>query len=470
MQPIMTRNAWIPAILALSLSLPVSAQLWKGIPGDIDALEKGSKTDPEKAAEYAWHLLEGQGGRKFNAKQIFTLFEEASAQGSALGHVGLSRCFAKGIGTTADMRRAWKLAEEAGKTGHPEAWKQMGYLKDSGLGVARDRKEAVELTKKSAEAGSISAQVNLLIYTNYAGEEDRYSPQAKIALRYGHLMAAVNAAWGYVFLRGLPEEYETNHKLIELLESRAELDHPEALQALAFVRRCQGDREASQVLELRAARTGTGGGLQELAKEISLSTNPGRKMPYIPYHVTDEGQRKLVWLNYQHGERGDPTVTIAANAVAEGIDGKPGDPAGAVKLLAKHLPGKNKQNHFYLTLRYLPLIGKKEHEKAGALAVAHAAYATDRYPKALGLLGYLLSGNAKGIEADLPRAHAAMRQAPESEKQRQDQWKKLDAKLNDEQRKAADDLVAKGYPTAAEFIAEAAALLKEAGELEGTHD
>ncbi|MCW1914649.1 hypothetical protein OJ996_13765 [Luteolibacter sp. GHJ8] len=466
----MTRNAWIPALLALGFSLPVSAQLWKGIPGDINALEKAAKTDPEKAAEYAWHLLEGHGGRKFDAKQIFTLFEEASAQGSALGHVGLSRCYAKGIGTTADMRRTWKLAEEAGKTGHPEAWKQMGYLTNAGLGVAKDRKKAVELTEKAAQAGSISAQVNLLVYTNYAGEEDRYSPQAKIALKYGHLMAAINATFGYVFLRGRPEEYETNRKLIELLESRAELDHPEALQALSFVRSCQGDREASRVLELRAARTGTGDALEELAKEVSLPTNRGPKAPYTPYHVTEEGQQNLAWLNYQHGERGDHTVTSAASALAEGIDGKPGDPAAAVKLLAKHLPGTNKQNHFYLTLRYLPLVGKKEHEKAGALAVAHAAYATDRYPKALGLLGYLLSGNAKGIEADLPRAHAAMRQAPESEKQRQDQWKKLDAKLNDEQRKAADDLVAKGYPTAAEFIAEAAALLKEAGELEGTHD
>jgi TPR repeat protein len=464
------RGPWIPAILAFALALPCSAQLWKGIPGDIATLEKASKTDPEKAAEYAWHLLEGHGGRKFDAKQIFGLFEEASAQGSALGHVGLSRCYAKGIGTVANMQRAWKLAEEAGKTGHPEAWKQMGYLTNFGFGVAKDREKAVELTEKAAKAGSISANVNLLVYTNYAGESDRYSPQAEIALKYGHLLAAINATFGYVFSRGEPGEYETNRKLIELLESRAALDHPEALQALSFVRGCQGDWEASRTMELRAARTGVGDGVEGVTKEISLPAYPTTKGPMVPYHVTDEGQQNLIWYSYQQGTRTDHTVSGAANALAKGVDGKPGDPAAAVKLLAKHLPGTNKQLHFYITVRYLPLIGKEGHEKAGKLALAHATYATDKYPKALGILGYLLSGNVKGIDADLPRAHAAMRRAPDSEKQKQDQWKKLDEKLSDEQRKEADELAEKGYPTSPEFIAEAAALLKEAGEFEGTHD
>jgi TPR repeat protein len=466
----MIRGPWIPVFFALALALPGSAQLWKGIPGDIEALEKASKSDPEKAAEYAWHLLEGHGGRKYDAKQIFGLFQEASAQGSALGHVGLSRCYAKGIGTAANMQRAWKLAEEAGKTGHPEAWKQMGYLTNSGCGVAKNRRKAVELTEKAAKAGSVSAKVNLLVYTNYAGESDRYSPQAEIALKYGHLMAAINATFGYVFSRGEPEEYETNRKLIALLESRAALDHPEALQALAFVRSCQGDREGSRVLELRAARSGTGDGIEELTKEISLPTIPGRNAPYTPYHVTEEGQGNLIWLAYQQGIRTDHAVTSAASALAEGIDGRPGDPAAAVKLLAKHLPGTNKQVHFYLAMRHLSLVGKEGHAKAGELAVAHATYATDKYPRALGLLGYLLAGYKKGIDADLPRAHAAMRQAPDSEKKREDQWKKLDGKLNDEQRKAADELAEKGYPTKPEFIAKAAAVLKEAGELEGSHD
>jgi TPR repeat protein len=153
MPAIMIRHAWIPVILALHLAIPVSAQLWKGIPGDIDALEKAAKTDPEKAAEYAWHLLEGQGGRKFDAKQIFSLFEQASEQSSALGQVGLSRCYANGIGTIADMRRAWKLAEEAGKTNHPEAWKQMGHLTSAGLGVGKDRKKALQRTQGAQSCG-----------------------------------------------------------------------------------------------------------------------------------------------------------------------------------------------------------------------------------------------------------------------------------------------------------------------------
>jgi TPR repeat protein len=346
----------------------------------------------------------------------------------------------------------------------------MGYLTDSGFGVAKSRKKAVELTEKAADAGSIGARVNLLIYTNYGGKADRYSPQAKIALQYGNLLAAINATFGYVFTRGEPEEYETNRKLVALLESRAELNHPDALRALAFVRGCQGDWEASRTMELRAARTGVGDGVEGVTKEISLPAYPRTKGPTVPYHVTDEDQQNLTWYSYQQGTRTDHTVSSAANALAEGVDGKPGDPAAAVKLLAKHLPGTNKQLHFYITVRYLPLIGKEGHEKAAKLAVAHATYATDKYPKALGILGYLLSGKVKGIDADLPRAHAAMRQAPGSEKQKQDQWKKLDEQLSEEQRKAADELAAKGYPTAPEFIEEAAALLKEAGEFTGTHD
>lgn len=458
--------------IVLAAAAPARAQLWKGQVGDIDALEKGAAAgDPEKTAEYAWHLLEGQGGRRFDAKQIFKLFEAAAAKGSPLGQIGLSRCYARGIGTKADMRESWKYLDLAAKTEHPEAWKQMGYMYIGGYGVVRDLERGRELTAKAAEAGSIGAQINHVVdrgrrNDDYTGDSDAH---LQIAFRTGNLLAAYNAVYGFRTRCGVPAAFENNRKLIALFEDRAKLEHPEALLGLAFVRGCQGDWEACRSLVMRAAQTGCLSGIQKLQLEANL-TGFEKTGLLSTYYATTSGRNGLNWYAYSLGNHEDRWVSLAGQAVAVGFEGHPSDPAAAVKLLAKHLPGKEKSLHYDLALLSRPLIEKDKSGKTGQLAIAHAIYASDENPGAIGMLAFLLSGQQPGIPADLVRVQAAVAAAEEDDPIRPWAAKILDGKLSDEQKKQADELIKKGYPKAKEYIEAAAKELKEAKQFAGTSE
>lgn len=461
-------RAFFPALaIVLAAAAPARAQLWMGKPGDISELEKEAAAgDAGKTAEFAWHLLEGEGGRRFDPGQIFKLFESAAAQGSALGQVGLSRCYSKGIGTSVDLKRAWQLAEQAATVSHPEGWKQKGYLLAQGLGVEPDLEEGQALTAKAAEAGSVAAQVNHMIHTGYRGYPDRYSPQIELALRTGNLMAALNGAWGYVFSREDPGQHERNRKLIELLESRAKLEHPDALRALAFIRRCQGDIDGEGELLVRAARTGILNGVEDLVKNLNLPENPKQGRKVAPFFASQADRNALNWQAYQLGDRDESAIFLAFLALNEGFPGHAADPAAAGKLLAKHLPGRKKGFHFTLANLYSKLPDKEGKGKPGRLAVAHATYCVNEDPRAMGLIGYLLSGEVASIPADPVRAHAAISRAPANDRFKALQGS-LEKKLTPEQKKESEALVAEGYPDAPEFLEAAMRELEDAGELKG---
>ncbi len=447
------------------LASPLAAQLWKGKPGDIDALEKGAQAGkPAAMSEYAWHLMEAHGGRPYNAKLIYKHFSKAAEAGNTLGMVGLSRCLTSGVGTEVDFKRAWTLAEEASGRGHPEGMKQMALLLGKGFGVPKNRKKAIELGRKAVEGGSIAARVNLIVETNAEGHTDRYTPQAEIALRYGNMLAARNALWGYVFSRGERAEFERNKKLIKLVESRAALNHPDALLALAFVRSCQGDDDGRAMLYARAGFTGTGEGVSSLCSEIHGEEK--RTLPRVPPIYTTVSDRKaLQWLGYSLGERADSAVVQAALALDEGFANRKPDGLAARKILIENLPGKNKQLHYWVSRGNVRHLGKGGSKELGKLTVAHAVYSCDDYGYCVGFISYLLSGAVPAIPADLPKAHAAYLAMPSKDPQKKANAKRLEGKLSPEQIAEAERLFEEGYPTAEKFIEEARDILEEAGEL-----
>lgn len=456
------------ALLAIFLfgAGPSSAQLWKGKPGDIQALEKRASTgDSEAMAEFAWHLLEGVGGRRFQPDEIRSWFQKASEAGEPLGMVGLSRCLVEGIGGPADFSKAWDLANSAADAGHPEGWKQKAFLLDSGLGTVRNSKEGLELTRRAEQAGSVSAACNLLVMESSQRGSVSYTEHGKRAVQTGHLLSARNALYGYHLMRDHPDSMELAGGLIRLVESRAELEHPIALLALAYVRRCQGDVQAEAALKARALAVGTRDGYQEILGELS------RLVPDYPgwqaamHYVRPIDRRRLELAASERGVRGVWLAARVANWAITPLEGEEPDPARAAEVLRRELPDPKKQVHHSLARQFYDQMRRFNRSAISPeLAVAHAIYASDKVPQSIGFTAFLLSGRQRGVEPDLAKAYAAARRPEAKRGWNDNQIAELKARLNEDDLKRSDELLANGFPTEESYIEEARQILEKAGD------
>lgn len=458
-------------VAALLAALPgdLRAQLWKGQVGDLIDLERRARRgDPEAMAELAWHLVEGQGGRKFVASEIHGWFEKAARAGSVLGKAGLSRCLTDGIGAPADYSRAWDLARDAADEKHPEGLKQAGRLLYDGLGVRADREEGLDLTRQAAlEGGSVAAKVNLVVFSHRTGEGPLGRERcAEIALETGSLAAARNALFDYVFTRGDSDRFEQAMKVIDLVAERARLEHPTALVTLAFVRSCQGADDEAAMLELRAAATGVQEGLRKVVDNLARSGNQAGAYPATPKFFTRPLHlRRFEWQDYRQGERSGWLAGRIARSLLQPLDDRQPDPAMALRVLREGLPDPEKSLHVELAQQLL--LQQRELGKSlmpGHLAVAHCVYASDKKPSVVGFVAHLLSGEQAGVEPDLAKAYAAARRATDGHWP-EERVSRLGAKLSPEQMQEAESLIESGYPTAERFIEEAKQVLEQAGEL-----
>ena len=443
--------------------LPVCGQLWKGVPGDIDALEKAAAGgDAEAAAEYAWHLMEGRGKQPYQPMRIYGLFRKAADGGSVLGKAGLSYCFMEGLGVECDMAQAWKLAEEAAEAGHPEGWKQMGRAFIGGYGMAKDPERCRELTEKAAEAGSVSAMFNMVgMGFTTPSVSERYRGYMELAQRYGLMSALSSATWLYGQNREDPEARKAFRQVIAVLEERAATGHPKALHALGLVRVWQGDPQARMMLWAKAGQSGVGSGLDPLCEEIIKAGDGSSGQDFSYFYTTEDSFKSLCLKAYRSGARSEVVVAYAGHALQGGVAGQAPDAEAALKVYAESLPGYLKQFHFYMAMTYAErLFAGEMGERLERLAFAHAIYASDENPGAPTALCRMFLG-----KRDLVRARAVHRLLPAGDPRKAHYGGLIEGKLTDEQLAESDRLIEEGFPKAEAFVEEARRTLEEEGEL-----
>ncbi len=448
-------------LLGILITSPGEAwgQLWKGQAGDINELErKARQGDAEAMAEYAWHLIEGVGGRRYVPKEIREWFGTAAENGNPLGKAGLSRCLVQGIGGPVDFAKAWSLAEEAADAGHPEGWKQKAILLHRGTGTAKDAALSLELTRKASNAGSVAATCNLRVKTR-SGD---YLGHAELALETGHMLSIRNALYGYSNMKLMPETFEIAGKLIDRAEEGAALDHPIALLALAFVRSNQGDSDASAALKVRALMTGVEDGYDQILGELSRAASRDWKSDHFLRPID---HRRLEWWGIQHGVRGAWLAARVSETLLEPLGERKPDPKLAVDLLRRELPDPKKGIHLRLARQFMRQTNLFDQSEIPAeLAVAHAIYSSDLHPYSVGLTSVLLSGRQRGVEPELAKAYAAARRPESREHWNDRQMEELKNQLDEEQLKLSDELLAGNFPTAGKFIEEARKILEAAGD------
>ena len=109
-------------------------------------------------------------------------FQAAADRNDSDGITLLADCYLRGLGVTADPKRAADLLTAATALGNSRAMGMLGRLYEKGSGVPqRDLKKAIELYKRATELGNLDAQANLAVLIITGNGTDR-DPAAALRL------------------------------------------------------------------------------------------------------------------------------------------------------------------------------------------------------------------------------------------------------------------------------------------------
>ncbi|KAL0239955.1 hypothetical protein GEMRC1_010063 [Eukaryota sp. GEM-RC1] len=149
-----------------------------------------------------------------NATEVFMWFKKAADLGSSAGHLGLYRCYVKGIGVEKNTEEAFGHLQVAADMGHPEAMNFIGVTFSS-LSEGDDEalSQAAEYFKLSADGGCSHGMVNMGFY-HMKGRKVEKNEQK--ALEYFQKAVNLKNPHAVVHLINL---YKTKRKIAKNIES-----------------------------------------------------------------------------------------------------------------------------------------------------------------------------------------------------------------------------------------------------------
>jgi TPR repeat protein len=124
-------------------------------------LEAANRANPQAVLELAKALYHAK--RRRNHREAFSLFEEASARGSAEATAWLGKCYVygRGAGMKRDVARGVSLIQAAAQADDAAGLMFLGVLYERGSGIKRNYRKAVEHFSKAASKGYAPAYARL---------------------------------------------------------------------------------------------------------------------------------------------------------------------------------------------------------------------------------------------------------------------------------------------------------------------
>lgn len=201
----------------------------------------GVLQDLEKA--YHWYSMAAMQ----DLKEAWRWFEKAAENGNAKAQKNLADCYAEGKGVEKNAAEAWKWYKKAAKgddekelkgetKGLATALYRVGECLREGIGIAKNEQAAVEAYKRSAQQGFAPAQYALAVCLQSGIGTAKDEEKAVIWHRAAAAQGLDNSQYDLAVLlrKGIGTDPERPNEFLELLESAANQDHPEAQYNFAF--------------------------------------------------------------------------------------------------------------------------------------------------------------------------------------------------------------------------------------------
>lgn len=454
------------------LAVPDGA--WNGNPWQKEALKKGViERKPEALAEMAYCMRSGWNGAPYDPARIFEYARESAATGNPYGQAILSRCFVAGDGVGSDPAKAMDLAKRSARAGHPLGMKDLAnFVLDRSKKTDADYQTWQEQTRKSAEAGCLLAETNLMKSRWFAMNGFKLNRQEcmEMAVEALHRTAAPDYQPAQ-FVANLTEEelkrYGVDDKTVALAVARLEMaarsgvPEPMALLGSRHCRTGQADRGFPMIV--RAAESGD---KFAIGKLFEFAATPNNQM------LTGVGCDhttiyRLARKAYAGGMRSHILYVHLLNSYLfrdPVLKEKP-DPEKALPIAREMQRNGYTCSCFHSVLAriyFSEISGKLTDRKRG---MAHYTFISKSRPEAIARIAHCLWGS-NGENHDPVRAFAAAVCGTKlnSGQSVGDLRDVIARELTPEQRAEADDLIKRDYPVAEEFRRESLKTLIEYGD------
>lgn len=471
-------------LLIVPSALATPAGAWNGKPYKREVLEAGVKKGHIKAlAEWAYCSYYSFGDIPYDEKLIFARANEAAKKNDPLGIFMVGACAESGFGGEEDMdAKCLKFIQASAKAEHPLGYWKLGVFYRLGIfGLEKDAKKGVAMIQKAKELGCLNADHSLSIIYRLGelGEIDleKTASLLKKLLKVGDTNAAVEVARARV--------RETKHRSLHDYFSEEEYARSEEiLRHSAFL----GDPFSTYYLGYMLMRIGKPHeGIPLLIKNSrmrdgdlnSLVFFSGRKIGagevYIRCLASDyKTEWKAAAQAHKKGTARENLKRLYADSVLMGdIRKKNPEEEEAVTVLLDLIQSSSRgdcqSSHSlgrFFTHKFLFQKGteKKEFERGMAHYQLHG-----NCPPAAHWTGLLYGDDDERIR-DIPKAIAALHRAVEintgawklEEERKQ---KKLLKIATDEEKKAAEDLIADKWPYGKKHREKAFLFLQKIGDI-----
>ena len=450
---------------------------WNGKPWKRRALETAvQRNDPEAMAEMAYWIREGRQAIHYDAKRVFELAKKSAEAGNPYGMTILSRCYNVGEGVEADQKAAKKWAKASMDAGHPLGKKNWANLQVGRLGGGN---EALwrKLTREAADDGCELAFSNLCNAhwfgtRGFPRDRDKASQMVVDHFRaVKHCCIPTNQ-----FLLTLSDQAEKlgiTDEMLRRAEARLEeaaeagLPGPAAVLGRHYCR--MGDIERGFPLILRAAQAG-----DALAQSILFDYVEVDELSRPTGCATDRATLYRLARAVAAEKLGGHMVDFraASSYVFPWVLHEKGDPAKAFPIAKKMMREKTDCWHIHFVMGrifYSEMRGPLFDRKRG---MAHYIYASDIEALVMERMAMALVDLAERPH-DVALAYATMIRALKFREQfgnGDSKWAKnyrsrLLKAMSPEDKKYAEDMIARKYPTADEFRQKALETLIQYGDL-----
>lgn len=423
------------------------------------ALEKKAASGNARARAQLGFRLMMTRERPYDAGRVFKLLSQAARAGDALGHAGLSWCYAEARGCEADPKLQFRHATTAAATGFHHGIYQLALCHQFGRGVPRGGAKADALLDQAIQAGSPWAK-RLKAVNDYRQRRNR--EQAAAAL-----------------------------------EELAEKDFPAALQDTGQFALNGRDEKACVEALGRSARLGSVFAMGSYGKAL-LSQGKSIEGADWLMEAEERGdpfrQGELGKIIYEADELDEKSLQVAGSYAASfhylnaALKRDADDPDLATKLAFQYCHGQGtKRDHqqavrmireaweifdryprtrYQLTL--LTVSSCQIYQRVGAplqdlpRAIAYAQYCPSPYGDSVGNVAWLYSLAGKGQPNDPVRGWAAVitaRRLNLASNTLDRAIKNLEGKLDPEELQKAKELSADEFPVSLKYQREAAAVL-----------